>query len=69
MISLVEGLDKILDVSKIELLIELQPVKSLFAALQACAALQMICYYTSRAKGLNPDQQVFDAIDFNHAFQ
>ncbi len=57
-----------IDISKIHILIQLQPVRSLFAALQACTALQMISYYTSRAKGLNPDQQVFDAIDFNHAF-
>ena len=69
MISTVEGLHKLVDVTKIHILIELQSVKSLFGALQACTALQMISYYTSKAKGLNPDQQVFDAIDFNHAFQ
>ena len=68
-LSTVENLQQLMDVSKIHFLIELLPVKSLFASLQACTALQMIAYYTSRAKGLNPDQQVFDAIDFNHAFQ
>jgi len=65
----VENLESKIDVSKIPFLIQLQPVKSLFAALQACSALQMIAYYSSLARGLNPDQQVFDAIDFNHACQ
>jgi len=68
-LSTVAGLSTIVDLAKIHYLIELLPVKSLFASLQACTALQMICYFTSRARGLNPDRQVFDAIDFNHAFQ
>ena len=68
-VSCVENLESKIDISKIPFLIQLQPVRSLFAALQACSALQMIAYYTSLARGLNPDQQVFDAIDFNHAFQ
>jgi glucosamine 6-phosphate synthetase-like amidotransferase/phosphosugar isomerase protein len=68
-ISAAESLSKLMDVKEIPYLIDLQSCKSLFAALQACTALQMISYFTSRAKGLNPDQQVFDAIDFNHAFQ
>jgi glucosamine 6-phosphate synthetase-like amidotransferase/phosphosugar isomerase protein len=68
-VSCVENLESKIDVSKIPFLIQLQPVKSLFAALQACSALQMIAYYSSLARGLSPDQQVFDAIDFNHAFQ
>jgi glucosamine--fructose-6-phosphate aminotransferase (isomerizing) len=55
-ISCVDNLEGKIDVSKISFLIKLQPVKSLFAALQACTALQMISYYTSIAKGLNPDQ-------------
>lgn len=57
-----------LDVSRLDFLIELQPHQSLLAALQALIPLQMICYYTARAKGLNPDQQVFDAIDFDTEF-
>ncbi|CDW73732.1 glucosamine--fructose-6-phosphate aminotransferase [Stylonychia lemnae] len=68
-ISLLKDITKIMDVSRIQFLIQLQPTESMFSALQACTALQMICYYASRAKGLNPDQQVFDAIDFNHEFQ
>jgi len=67
-ISVVKDLLKVVDASKVDLLIELTPVKSLFAAIQACVALQLICYYTSVARGLNPDQQIFDAIDFDHAF-
>ncbi len=67
-ISVVKDLLKVVDDSKVDLLIELTPVKSLFAAIQACVALQLICYYTSVARGLNPDQQIFDAIDFDHAF-
>lgn len=67
-ISCVENLEKLIDISKISYFIQLQPVKSLFAALQACTAMQMIAYYASLAKGLNPDQQIFDAIDFDHAF-
>jgi len=55
-VSCVENLESKIDVSKINHLIQLQPVKSLFAALQACTALQMIAYYTSLARGLNPDQ-------------
>ena len=62
-VSCVENLESKIDISKIPFLIQLQPVKSLFAALQACSALQMIAYYSSLARGLNPDQQVFDAID------
>ena len=27
--------------------------------------MQLICYYTALARGINPDQQIFDAIDFN----
>jgi glucosamine 6-phosphate synthetase-like amidotransferase/phosphosugar isomerase protein len=63
-ISTVADFRKLIDTSRIAFVIELQPVKSMIAALQVCIPLQMISYYTSKAKGMNPDKQVFDAIDF-----
>jgi len=50
---------------RIDSLIEVPP-SGLFGALLALVPLQLVCYYSSVEKGLNPDQETFDAIDFMH---
>lgn len=48
---------------KIDHLIQLSPQKSLLAAMLAIPPLLMICYYTALAKGVNPDDQILQAIN------
>ena len=55
----------VIDLEKINFLIKLDPNESTLSALQAIPPLQLICYYTSLARGLNPDEQIFSALDFN----
>ena len=55
----------VIDPEKIDFLVKLDPSPSILAALQAIPCMQLICYYTALARGINPDQQIFDAIDFN----
>lgn len=55
-----------IDLKNVDFKIQLEPTKSVLAALLAIPPLQMICYYTALARGLNPDQQVFSAIDYSH---
>merc|ERR1719498_1738046 len=48
---------------KIDHLIQLSPQNSLLAAMLAIPPLLMICYYTALAKGINPDDQILQAIN------
>jgi glucosamine--fructose-6-phosphate aminotransferase (isomerizing) len=57
---------ELIDLAKIDYLIELQSCVGLFSSLQACVPLQMIVYYTAMAKGINPDNQIFDALNYDH---
>jgi glucosamine 6-phosphate synthetase-like amidotransferase/phosphosugar isomerase protein len=62
----VPDLNKELDVKKkIDHLIQLQPHPSLLTALQCTTPLLMICYYTALAKGLNPDTNIIDSLNYN----
>ena len=49
---------------KIDFLITVAQEKSDFAALLCVPPLLSICYYTALVKGLNPDENVVDAINF-----
>ena len=53
-----------IDMAKIDFLVQLAPKKSIIAGLTAVPPLQAICYYTALARDLNPDKQMFEAIDF-----
>lgn len=66
-LSGLEDIETVIDPIKIDYLIKLDPCQSILAALQAIPPLQLICYYTALARGINPDQQIFDAIDFNES--
>lgn len=66
-ITSLTDLSEHIDLKSVDYKIQLEPNKSVLAALQAIPPLQMICYYTALARGLNPDQQVFSAIDYAHA--
>jgi glucosamine 6-phosphate synthetase-like amidotransferase/phosphosugar isomerase protein len=66
-LSALEDISAVIDPKKIDFLIKLHPCKSILAALQAIPPLQLICYYTALARGINPDQQIFDALDFIHS--
>ena len=66
-ITSLEDLSQHIDLKNVDFKVQLDPNKSVLAALQAIPPLQMICYYTALARGLNPDQQVFSAIDYAHA--
>ena len=48
---------------KIDFIIQLTPQKSLLAAILCTVPLLMICYYTSLAKGTNPDTNIMEAIN------
>lgn len=50
------NIDVLIDLEKIDHLIELTTVKSVLAAILACVPLQLICYLTALAKGINPDK-------------
>jgi len=54
----------VIDIKKIDFLVQLPSNESLLAGLIAVAPLQILCYYTAIEKGINPDKQIFDAIDF-----
>jgi glucosamine--fructose-6-phosphate aminotransferase (isomerizing) len=63
-LTTLEDIKDHIEMTKIDFLIQLEPNNSILAALQAVTPLQMICYYTALARGMNPDKQMFDAIDF-----
>lgn len=54
-----------IDRVKLDFVIQLAPSRSVLSALQAVTPLQMLVYLTAKARGINPDQQMFEAIDFN----
>lgn len=53
---------------KIDHLIKVFPQPSLFASLLCCPPLLMTCYYTALAKGLNPDTNLMESINFDQDF-
>lgn len=53
-----------INLEKCDFLIELAPSKSVLAALQCLIPLELICYYAALARDINPDQKIFDAIDY-----
>ena len=64
-LSNLDDISTVIDPAKVDFLVKLEPCKSELAALQAIPPLQLICYYTAIARGINPDQQMFNALDFN----
>lgn len=64
-LSTLEDISTVIDPVKIDFLIKLDPCEGVLCALQAIPPLQLICYYTALARGINPDQQMFSAIEFN----
>jgi glucosamine 6-phosphate synthetase-like amidotransferase/phosphosugar isomerase protein len=54
----------VIDMAKIDFLVQLPPQVSVMAGLIAVTPLQILCYFTALEKGINPDKQIFDAIDF-----
>ena len=56
------------DVTKIDYLIKVFPQKSMFAALLCCPPLLMIIYYTALAKGINPDENLIEALNAKNNF-
>ena len=64
-LTTLSDISTVIDLAKIDFLIQLDPQQSIIAALSAIPPLQLICYYTALARGVNPDQQIFDCIDFN----
>lgn len=64
-LSALEDITKVIDPAKIDFLVKLSPNKSVLTALTAIPPLQLICYYTALARGVNPDQQIFNAHDYN----
>lgn len=58
-----KGLKEAIDMTKIDHLIELFPCESLLAGLLAVPPLLMICYLTAVAKGINPDENISEAIN------
>jgi glucosamine--fructose-6-phosphate aminotransferase (isomerizing) len=54
----------VIDLVKIDYLIQLPPQATVLAGLMAVPPLQMLCYFTALERGINPDKQIFDAIDF-----
>ena len=53
------------NLASIDHLIELFPQPSLLAAACCVPPLLMICYYVALMKGINPDDSVVEAINFN----
>jgi glucosamine 6-phosphate synthetase-like amidotransferase/phosphosugar isomerase protein len=53
-----------IDMAKLDFVIQLPPMVSVLTGLLAVPPLQMVCYFTALAKGINPDKQLFDGIDF-----
>ena len=64
-LSALEDITTVIDPAKIDFLVKLSPNKSVLTALTAIPPLQLICYYTALARGVNPDQQIFNAHDYN----
>ena len=64
------NITKHIERSKLDFLVQL-PVPNhssdVFAALLAVLPLQMVCYLTSVRRGLDPDRQIFESIDFAHS--
>ena len=54
-LSALEDVSTVIDPAKIDFLIKLAPQKSVLTALTAIPPLQLICYYTALARGVNPD--------------
>jgi len=53
--SALPDVSKVINTSKIDYLIKLDPHEGFLSALTAIPALQLICYYTALARGVNPD--------------
>uniref|UniRef100_A0A7S3CSC9 Uncharacterized protein n=1 Tax=Strombidium rassoulzadegani TaxID=1082188 RepID=A0A7S3CSC9_9SPIT len=51
---------------KIDHLIQIFPQQSIYAALLCTTPLLMTCYFTALAKGINPDSNVIESINFMH---
>jgi len=49
---------------KIDHYIQIFPQESLFSALLCTAPLLMVCYYTALAKGMNPDTNIMESINY-----
>lgn len=64
MVTNLPKISNVIDTAKIDFLVELSPHTSVLAGLMAVPPLQMLCYFTALQKGINPDKQIFDAIDF-----
>jgi len=61
--------DHISSKDKIDHLIEIFPQPSLLSSLLCTTPLLMCCYYTALCKGLNPDNQMVEAINFQESQQ
>ena len=59
--------DHICSKEKIDFLIEIFPQQSLLSSLLCTTPLLMVCYYTALCKGLNPDDQMVEAINFQES--
>ena len=62
-ITNLENIYKHIGEEKINYLITLTPQPSMLAALLCCPPLLMVCYFTALAKGINPDENMFEAIN------
>ncbi len=51
---------------KIDFYIQIFPQESLLSALLCTAPLLMVCYFTALAKGMNPDTNVMESINYIH---
>ena len=61
--STFKGIKEAMDMTKVDHLIELFPCESMLAALIAIPPLLMTCYLTAVAKGINPDENISEAIN------
>lgn len=63
----VANIENLIDVNtKIDFLIKVFELKSMFAALICTIPMLMMCYYTALEKGINPDEKMSEAINFLH---
>ena len=65
-ITTCENLGSKIDINAFGFLIELFPHKSMLASMLCVPPILMICYYTALMKGINPDENIVDAINFYH---
>tara|TARA_B110000285_G_C15114011_1_gene612935 strand:+ start:2127 stop:2459 length:333 start_codon:yes stop_codon:yes gene_type:complete len=65
-ITNVKDINTKVDITKIDHLIQVFPQKSMFAALLCAPPLLMIVYYTALAKGINPDQNLIEALNLKN---